>query len=102
MPVKPKPKPAVDPKAAKKPVQQKPGNLITPADKNKRQALNSPEVKSRAKLADNMTPQQKALAGMKKPPPIVNVYDRRHKIKNKPEMRDAATQTTPGRDEKRR
>ena len=39
---------------------------------------------------------------MKKPPPIVNVYDRRQKIKNKPEMRDAATQTTPGRDEKRR
>lgn len=103
VPVKPKPKPPVDPKALKKAPTQKPANLITPADKNKRAALNSPEVKSRQKLADGMTPAQKnQLSGVKKPPPIVNVYDRRHRLKNKPEMRDAATQTTPGREEKRR
>lgn len=32
----------------------------------------------------------------------MNIQDKRLRLRNKPEMRDAATQTTPGRDEKRR
>lgn len=92
VPVKPKPKPVEDPKKLKKLVTQKISQLITTADRNKRQAPNSPEVKTRQKVLDGMTPAQKAaLTGIKKQP-MVSVYDRmRNKNRVKPETRDVGT-----------